>query len=67
MEQVVPGPDFTAGVKNVTVPEGRWGVEEERPEVEVGVRSGVEVGVGAGGAVVEGGVGAGVQRACPGT
>ena len=23
VEQVVPGPDFTAGVKNVTVPEGR--------------------------------------------
>ena len=22
VEQVVPGPDFTAGVKNVTVPEG---------------------------------------------
>ena len=24
VEQVVPGPDFTAGVKNVTVPEGRY-------------------------------------------
>ena len=23
VEHVVPGPDFTAGVKNVTVPEGR--------------------------------------------